>query len=333
MDGFDRGGISTRWAYTQLTKQQLPNYWRWARQNVLADNFFSSETGPSFPNHLYAIAAQSGGAVDNPRRTGFSSNTFGCDAPPQQRVQVLRHGSFTYVRPCFEFQTVGGLLDAHGVPWAYYAANDDQKGYIWSAYSAIRRYREERARWRRHVFPVDNVVADIRAGRLPPVTWITPRFELSDHPPWNSRFAMNWVTGIVNAIMRTSMWQHTAIFLTWDEWGGFYDHVPPRRVDEVGLGFRVPLLTISPYAKRGYVDDALGEFSTPLRFVSDNWGLDYLTRRIADAHNFEHVFEFGRRPRTDARPLSMVKGAGSPFVFPRDFKGWPKGVVPTDAAI
>jgi phospholipase C len=89
MDGFDRGGLTRRWAFTQLHQDQLPNYWRWARRFVLADNFFASAQGPSFPNHLYSIAAQSGGAVDNPRRNGFFSNTFGCDAPSQQKVQVF----------------------------------------------------------------------------------------------------------------------------------------------------------------------------------------------------------------------------------------------------
>jgi phospholipase C len=77
--------------------------------------------------------------------------------------------------------------------------------------------------------------------------------------------------------MESDDWEHTAIFLTWDEWGGFYDHVPPPTVDDIGFGFRVPMLVISPYARKGYVDDAEGEFSSPLRFVSDNWGLPYLT--------------------------------------------------------
>ena len=102
--------------------------------------------------------------------------------------------------------------------------------------------------------------------------------------------------------MESDDWEHTAIFLTWDEWGGFYDHVPPPTVDDIGFGFRVPMLVISPYARKGYVDDAEGEFSSPLRFVSDNWGLPYLTERIERTHNFEHTFAFERNPRTDAQP-------------------------------
>jgi hypothetical protein len=92
-------------------------------------------------------------------------------------------------------------------------------------------------------------------------------------------------------------------------------------------------LTISPYARKGYVDDALGEFSTPLRFIADNWGLEYLTPRIADAHNLEHVFDFKRRPRTDAKPLKRVPGAGTPFKYPKDYKEWPEEITPTTTPV
>ena len=131
MDGFSQDAASERWAYTQLRRAQLPNYWEWASRYVLGDNFFSSAQGPSFPNHLYAIAAQSGGAHDNPRRTGAfrSSNTFGCDAPKGQTVTVVdSEGKEKQVQPCFEFQTEGDLLNDAGVDWAYYAADPDQLG-------------------------------------------------------------------------------------------------------------------------------------------------------------------------------------------------------------
>ena len=188
--------------------------------------------------------------------------------------------------------------------WAYYAAQPGQSGYFWNALNGIEGvfhtdlWRPERIR------SVDRLPQDIRAGRLPAVTWVTPRFELSDHPPESTCFAHNWLTDVVNAVMESDDWEHTAIFLTWDEWGGFYDHVPPPTVDDIGFGFRVPMLVISPYARKGYVDDAEGEFSSPLRFVSDNWGLPYLTERIERTHNFEHTFAFERNPRTDAQPLA-----------------------------
>ena len=130
--------------------------------------------------------------------------------------------------------------------------------------------------------------------------------------------------------MESDDWEHTAIFLTWDEWGGFYDHVPPPTVDDIGFGFRVPMLVISPYARKGYVDDAEGEFSSPLRFISDNWGLPYLTERIERTHNFEHTFAFERNPRTDAQPSPPIAHCyGDPFEYPGDdYPGWPPGTQP-----
>jgi phospholipase C len=340
MDGFGGGIYGWLYGYSQFDRPGLPNYWSWADDYVLSDNFYASAFGPSYPNHLFFIAGQSGGAIDNPenievRRVGDKTiKSWGCDAYGDDVFVFTtdEHGNLTKRHTCFNFKTVGEQLSERNIDWAFYAAEPTQVGYIWSAYSAVSGVFHTDL-WHQHVHPVDDLLNDIAADRLPAVTWITPHFELSDHPPWNSRFAMNWVTDVVNEIMKSPMWENTAIFLTWDEWGGFYDHVPPRKVDDVGLGFRVPLLTISPYARKGYVDDALGEFSTPLRFIADNWGLDYLTPRIRNAHNFEHVFDFNKRPRTDAKLLKQVKGAGTPLKFPKDFKGWPDNITPTDAPI
>jgi phospholipase C len=341
MDGFGGGIYGWLYGYSQFSERDLPNYWSWARDYVLCDNFFASAFGPSFPNHLFFIAGTSGGAIDNPENIEVRQTqqgpikSWGCDAFGDGVFVFTmdEHGNLTKRTPCFDFPTVGEQLSDAGVDWAYYAAQPTQVGYIWSAYSAAAGVFHTDL-WRQHIRPVDRLLDDIEANRLPPVTWITPRFELSDHPPWNSKYSMNWVTDIVNGIMRSPAWEHTAIFLTWDEWGGFYDHVPPKPVDSVGLGFRVPMLVISPWAKRGYVDDALGEFSTPLRFVSDNWGLRHLTPRIAAAHDFEHVFDFGApRARRDARPLRTVAASGKPFTFPKHFRGWPDSITPTDAPI
>jgi phospholipase C len=164
------------------------------------------------------------------------------------------------------------------------------------------------------------------------VTWITPRFQLSDHPPFSTKHAHNWVTEVVNAIMRSEMWEDIAIFITWDEWGGLYDHVAPPALDHMELGFRVPLLVISPYARRGYIDDAFGEFSSPLRFIADNWGLPHLTPRIASSHDFSHVFDFRRPPRKpDPRP--PTRATGRFYEFPERFPTWPSWLEPEDPRI
>ena len=173
---------------------------------------------------------------------------------------------------------------------------------------------------------------DIEANRLPAVTWATPRFELSDHPPFSTAHAHNWVTQIVNAVMRSDMWEHTAIFLTWDEWGGFYDPVLPEQLDHVGLGMRVPLLTISPYTRRGLIDTEPGEFSTPLKFISDNWGLPYLSQRIEETHAFEHVFDFSKRPRDPVLgDMRAPTFNDDPYEWVGDtYTGWESGTEPVD---
>jgi phospholipase C len=309
MDNFARTDPGDRYAYTQLVgPDDLPNYWRWAERFALSDNFFASAQGPSFPNHLFTIAAQSGGTHINPnqeqaRVTLFTQDTglaksWGCDTLREAYVTVVdSEGQVEEVPPCFDFLTEADLLDGAGVPWAYYAAWNDQRGYVWSAFSAIRRVRMHPKVWREHIFPVDRFVGDVREGRLPPVTWVTPRYEVSEHPEWSFCHGENWTTRIVNAIMRSPMWKDTAIFITWDDYGGFYDHVPPPQVDDFGFGFRVPLLTISPYAKPGYIDSQLGEFSSVLRFIEDNWGLSQLTHRDRDAFNLSYLFDFEQEPR------------------------------------
>jgi phospholipase C len=141
------------------------------------------------------------------------------------------------------------------------------------------------------------------------------------------------VSDLIEAIMTSDQWEHTAIFLTWDEWGGFYDHVPPPVVDQVGMGFRVPLLTISPYTVRGTIDDEIGEFSTPLRFIADNWCLSYLTPRIASTHNMEHLFDFTKPPRPPSVTGQRAKTYGTFDTFPVDYPGWPAGTVPDPGSL
>ena len=259
-DGFGNGQFGDPWAYTQFEEASIPNYWSWARDYVLCDNFFGSVGGPSYPNHFFFVAGQSGGALDNPEnievRTMQDGRTFkswGCDAVGKNVFVLVKdeQGNLTKHDSCFTFKTVPEQLEEAGVPWAYYSAQPGQAGYFWNALNGIAGvfhsdlWRPERIR------SVERLPADIRAGRLPAVTWVTPRFELSDHPPESTCFAHNWLTGVVNAIMESDDWEHTALFVTWDEWGGFYDHVPPPEVDDIGFGFRVPTLADQPVREEG----------------------------------------------------------------------------------
>jgi phospholipase C len=316
MDGFATiSETADEFAYTQFQPGDLPNYWRWASSYVLGDNFFASAQGPSFPNHLYTIAAQSGGTHENVyqdldqlrerhRDTGLFK-AWGCDSMGDAYAVVVdSEGVKKKVPPCFDFLTEGDLLSEAKIPWAYYAATQYQNGYLWSAYDAIRHVRENEAYWQTHIFPVDGFAQQARAGLLPPVTWVTPRFELSEHPEYSMCHGENWTTEIVNAIMESPEWDSTAIFITWDDYGGFYDHVPPPQVDDFGFGIRVPLLVISPYAREGFVSHELGEFSSVLRFVEDNWGLTQLTHRDREATPLLSAFDFEQAPRPpDPLPL------------------------------
>ncbi len=316
MDGFATvSDAADRYAYTQLWPQDLPAYWQWAEDFVLGDNFFASAQGPSFPNHLFTIAAQSGGTHDNPtqdirllqehHRASGLFKAWGCDSLDSAYVPVEdSEGNVEKVPPCFDFTTEGDLLMRAGIPWAYYSATNMQNGYLWSAYDAVKHIRENSRLWQTHIFPVDNIRQDIENGLLPPVTWVTPRFELSEHPEYSFCHGQNWTVRVVNAIMSSPMWKDTAIFITWDDYGGFYDHVPPPQVDRFGFGIRVPLLVISPYAKEGFIDHTRGEFSSVLRFIEDNWGLSQLTHRDRNADNLSEAFDFTQVPRPpDPQPL------------------------------
>jgi phospholipase C len=336
MDGFAIGPYGIYYAYSQFHRDDVPNYYGWAEDFVLNDHTFASVAGPSYPNHLFLIAGQAGGARDNPENIltkhlndGRVFKSWGCDAYGEDVYVVVEDDDGTRSKhsTCFTFQTVGEQLSERDIDWAFYSADPYQAGYIWQAYSAIEDVYTNEELWDEHIWPVDDLIRDAEAGTLPPVTWITPRFQLSDHPPFSTKHAHNWVTDIVNAVMRGPLWNDVAMFITWDEWGGLYDHVRPPTIDHVDLGFRVPMMVISPYAKRGYVDDAMGDFSSPLRFISDNWGLPYLTSRIEGSHTFEHVFDFDRNPRPP-EPRRHVPATNRFYDWPDDYAGWPAGITP-----
>jgi phospholipase C len=343
MDGFGTGTYGSTYGYTIFDEEQIPNYWHWAREYALSDNFFASAHGPSYPNHFYFVAGTSGGVIDNPENIGTITledgtkfKSWGCDAEGED-VFVLTSdldGNTTKHDTCFTFPTVGEQLSEIGVDWSYYSAVPGQVGYFWNAYNGIGNVFHTDL-WQEHMRPIDDLISDIEAGRTPAVTWATPQFQLSDHPPFSTGHAHNWVSQIVNAVMRSDQWEHTAIFLTWDEWGGFYDPVQPPEIDPVGLGIRVPLLTISPYAIRGLIDTEVGEFSSPLRFIADNWGLPYLTQRIEKTHGFEHVFDFRKDPRPPSFGEQEAPAFGEdPFKWVGDtYEGWEPGTVPVEAAL
>jgi phospholipase C len=281
-------------SYTQFLQSDIPNYWSYATNFVLADNMYSSLTGPSFPNHLYTIAAQSAGAVNNPA-AGLGP-AWGCDSPANFMVEVLNpDGLVTYQPPCFDVMTLADSLNAAGVSWGYYGPPEGDPGYVWVAMDAINHIRNS-SLWTTNVFSDSSFKAAAQAGKLPAVSWLVTG-PSSEHPPDSACVGENWTVTQINAIMSGPEWNSTAIFLTWDDFGGFYDHVPPPPDDIYGLGMRVPLIVISPYAKSAYLSHTQYELSSVLKFIEEVFGLPALTARDAAANDTTDSFDFTQTAR------------------------------------
>jgi phospholipase C len=291
---------------TQLLDSDIPNYWSYAEHFALGDHMFGSISADSFPNHLYAVASQSGGVIGNP-----NSLTWGCDASPQTRVLgVDTEGNFTESFPCFEFQTVADRLESANVSWRYYAPVQGQIGYIWSVFDAIGHIRRT-SLWNDRVVPYAQFLEDATAGTLPSVSWLIPDWAVSDHPsrpiPGGPRTISlcegeNWTVQYINAIMQGPDWPSTAIVLTWDDFGGFYDHLPPPMVDYYGLGIRVPFIVISPYVKEGMVSHTVYESASVLQFIETRFKVKALTKRDVEANSLLDMFDFSQVP---APPLIL----------------------------
>jgi phospholipase C len=281
-------------AYSQFQQSDIPNYFAYASNFVLADNMFSSLTGPSFPNHLYTVAGQSAGTISNPS-TGLGP-AWGCDSPSNFTVEVLgSDGKITSQFPCFDVMTLTDTMQAAGIPWAYYGPPSGSPGYEWVALDAINHVRNS-AQWTTNVFPDTQFRTDALNGTLPAVSWLVTGS--SEHPPASACSGENWTVQQINSIMKGPDWNSTAIFLTWDDFGGFYDHVPPPSNDSYGLGIRVPLLVISPYAKTGAVSHTQYELSSILKFIEERFGLPALTARDAAANDITDAFDFTQQPRS-----------------------------------
>jgi len=287
MNDFDliSSGLS---AYTQASEQQIPNYWQYARHFTLADHYFTSVHGPSLPNHLFTLAAQSGGVIDN-----VSSNGGGvaCDGTPTGTVPVIdANGNRTAQSPCFDFTTLADLLGDAGLSWRYYA---DGGG---GTFSVIRHIRNG-PMWVNAQNSSAQFLEDAQSGRLPAMAWLLPPSTASEHPPNSICAGDNQTAQFVNAIMQGPAWNSTVVFVTYDDFGGFYDHVPPPQLDQDGLGPRVPLLIISPFAKPGYISHTLYEHSSLLKFVETQYHLRSLTARDAAASTMLDSFDFNQPPQ------------------------------------
>ncbi|MGC1381428.1 MAG: alkaline phosphatase family protein [Candidatus Baltobacteraceae bacterium] len=304
MNGFEReiSGSAPRGLkypmYVYVPHKDSKPYFDMAHEWVLADKMFQSQLDESFVAHQYIIAAQANSSVDLP------FGPWGCEGSGSDVVQTIgrdrKYGD--YIAPCFDYRTLGDELGNAGLSWRFYAGSygnaSNGDGGEWSGYQAVKHIRDG-PDWKKDVItPNWRFITDVRAGKLANFTWITPVCDDSDHVNCGGGFGPSWVAALVNTVGKSRFWDSTAIFVQWDDWGGLYDHVAPPFEDYDGLGFRVPLLVISPYAKRNHVSHVRYETASVLRFAEDLYGLDRLAAADKRATSPAiDCFDFSQKPR------------------------------------
>jgi phospholipase C len=288
--------------FTYVKTEDVAPYFQMATEYVFGDRMFQSNQGPTFPAHQYIIA----GTSDPGEQAGYPGylvagnpvplSPTGCvDAPPRAIVRLIspQGNQDAKIYPCFEHQTMMDLLDAAGHTWRYYTPSTDG---LQTGPNGIAHLREG-PDWKNVIVPPAQVLTDIQQGQLADVVWVMPNGKQSDHPLTNDGTGPSWVASVVNAIGESDYWADTAIFVTWDDWGGFYDHVPPPIYSSYENGFRVPLIVISPFAKQGYVSHRMHDFGSLLHFIEWTYGLPSLGYEDARSDNLDDCFDFRQAPR------------------------------------
>jgi phospholipase C len=289
--------------FKYVPPSEVVPYFQLAEEYTFGDRMFQTNQGPSFPAHQFLISGTSAPtatsdlfASENPGGVLNSEYEAGCTAPPRETVALIDPlGNEDHYRyPCFDHRTLTDLLNARGISWAYYTPS---AGSIWTAPNAISHMRFG-ADWTRVILePTPTpIFADIAQGQIPGVSWVIPTGLASDHAGANDGSGPSWVADLVNAIGESSLWPHTAIFISWDDWGGWYDHVAPPIYNSYEYGFRVPLIVVSPYAKHGYISHVIHDFGSILKFVETNFNLPSLGYADARADDLSDCFDFTQTP-------------------------------------
>jgi len=269
----EAGGAYAGNYYDYVTSGAEP-YWEMAAEYGFANRMFQTNQGPSFPAHLFLVM---GTSAPSDTSTAFvSSNAVvggtGCRAIRGSLVDIINpDGTFSTTYPCFSTSSLIDLLAASGLSWRYYLTLGHT---YWNTPGSLKSWYKSP----NIVGSPPQILTDIANGNLANVSWVTPASAYSDHPGNGYSGGPAWVASIVNAVGQSAYWENTAILVTWDDWGGFWDHVPPLANDtgwctEYCYGFRVPLLVISAQTPPGYVDNSVHDFGSILHFVEANFGL------------------------------------------------------------
>ncbi len=274
--------------------REIPNYWAYANDFALQDHMFEPNASWSLPEHLFMVSEWSA-------KCSVEGDPMSCVNALQNPSQTGGKKKNGVADPNYAWTDLTYLLHKYNVSWKYYLdqgtqpdCDDDSANCtpgkqttkvpeIWNPLPWFTTVKQDGQLG--NIVDSGHFFTDAKAGTLPAVSWVVPNGTDSEHPPALVSTGQAWTTSLINAVMRGPDWSSTAIFLAWDDWGGFYDHVQPPTVDENGYGLRVPGLVISPYAKRGYIDHQTLSFDAYAKFIEDN-------------------FLGGQRldPRTDGRP-------------------------------
>jgi phospholipase C len=255
---------------------EIPNYWAYAKNFVLQDRMFEPNRSWSLPQHLFMVSGWSAVCTitGDPR-----SCRNGLETAPEGVEQS---------NPDYAWTDLTYLLHRRGISWGYYVftgsepdcVNDESVACapvpqnaktpgIWNPLPYFDTVRQDGQLG--NVQSLSNFYAAAHAGTLPAVSWVTPNRKVSEHPPASVKRGQAFVTSLINALMRSSDWPSTAIFVSWDDWGGFYDHAAPPQVDQNGYGLRVPGLVISPYARHSFIDHQTLSHDAYLKFIEDDF--------------------------------------------------------------
>jgi phospholipase C len=349
MDGFDlinfgaagSGSPARLYPYKYVVRRETKPYWALAQQYTLADHMFFTATAASFIAHQQIIAGTTQISATESLTDQPDNMPWGCDAPRDTQVDVLlSDGREIYAPhpglpfPCFtQYKTMADLLDAANATWRYYVdpwygTEGDFSGGVWNGFDAIRKVRYG-PDWKAHVIePNSRFFTDLKRGALPEVSWVIPNLADSDHPASGCNGGPRWITSVVNAIGTSKYWSSTAIVLLWDDWGGWYDNVAPPQINYTSLGFRVPMIVISPYAKPHYVSRTEYNFGSVLKFVEQNFGLGSLGTTDATANSMNDVFDFTQR-------ANVFKPAPLPSALPCYYQAAPSAreIIEHDGAV